>query len=579
MTGSGNTALILHADDLGFSSAANVGIREAATGGALTSTSLMADGPGFDEAVSEVLPECPNLGIGAHLELGEVLGGRRPRSPQGEFAHLLRRQRDTDLLGRLERRLRDQLERVLNHVPSVDHVNSHWHVHAVPALFDLVSRLAREYGIPYVRLPRERFFHVPPVARGLPGWYLANLAKLAALNRLAGVNAATARRYGVATNDWLVGIAYTGHMTTDTIVAGVEALSGAGGVVEVLLHPGRVVADRRERYANADARRYELDPARVEELKALLDPNLGTRLRRLGFDFACYRCLAAEGHGDGDPAHRHGEWQPPPPAPRGRPPLRTFIVMDEGPFYHPEYLRRLITECDDLDIRGAALVRPQGGSVIERYLRKRLGDLRYREFVRLGLKRVGLQLMGQLPRALRGEHEGSVAAVLRRFGIPHRLISRLDPQVTEYVRSFEPDVILSSSSLIFKDDLLAVARVACINRHSALLPAYGGVLPVFRAVQKGEAYTGASVHVMVPDIDKGPVLSRKWVPIFSGDTLELLYQACFRVSYDATVEAAHKLRWGADELHLDGEGLQPSYFSFPDDDDWQEFRARGGRFI
>jgi hypothetical protein len=64
------------------------------------------------------------------------------------------------------------------------------------------------------------------------------------------------------------------------------------------------------------------------------------------------------------------------------------------------------------------------------------------------------------------------------------------------------------------------------------------------------------------------------VPIFSGDTLERLYPACCGVSYDATGEAARKLRDGLEDPYLDNEGLQPSYYS-PGDEDWREFRGRG----
>ena len=170
-------------------------------------------------------------------------------------------------------------------------------------------------------------------------------------------------------------------------------------------------------------------------------------------------------------------------------------------------------------------------------------------------------------------------AVVERFGIPSRRVSAVNTgEFLSYVRSFSPDIILSSNSLIFGERLIKSARVACINRHSALLPSLGGILPVFRAVQLGMEFTGASVHYVTRDIDRGGVLARRWLPIFPGDTLLRLYRLCFVLSYEATAEAVSRLRVSG---HVDGlpdDGIEPSYYSYPKDEDWDEFRARGGRF-
>ena len=63
--------LILHADDLGLCLAVNEGIRDSYENGFLTSTSLRVNGPAFQHAIKNVLPECPDLGVGLHLNLVE----------------------------------------------------------------------------------------------------------------------------------------------------------------------------------------------------------------------------------------------------------------------------------------------------------------------------------------------------------------------------------------------------------------------------------------------------------------------------------------------------------------------------
>jgi methionyl-tRNA formyltransferase len=97
-------------------------------------------------------------------------------------------------------------------------------------------------------------------------------------------------------------------------------------------------------------------------------------------------------------------------------------------------------------------------------------------------------------------------------------------------------------------------------------------------VQYGEEFTGASVHLMSRGIDEGEVLSRKWLPIFPGDTLARLYRLCFVLSHEATTEAIAKPR-RRNPYPVACDGLAPNYYSYPADADWHEFRRRGGRFI
>ena len=65
--------LVVNADDFGFTRDVNQGIVEAHTNGILTATTLMSDGPAFDDAV-RLAKENPTLDIGVHL----VLVGQPP---------------------------------------------------------------------------------------------------------------------------------------------------------------------------------------------------------------------------------------------------------------------------------------------------------------------------------------------------------------------------------------------------------------------------------------------------------------------------------------------------------------------
>jgi phosphoribosylglycinamide formyltransferase-1 len=62
-----------------------------------------------------------------------------------------------------------------------------------------------------------------------------------------------------------------------------------------------------------------------------------------------------------------------------------------------------------------------------------------------------------------------------------------------------------------------------INIHPSLLPEFGGTMDaVTMALEAGVAETGCTVHVVTKEVDKGPILAQRRVPILPGDSVESL---------------------------------------------------------
>ena len=64
-----NKKFILNADDFGSSKATNRAVLEGYEAGILKSVSLLPNGCAFDDAINNVLPSCPELSVGVHLNL------------------------------------------------------------------------------------------------------------------------------------------------------------------------------------------------------------------------------------------------------------------------------------------------------------------------------------------------------------------------------------------------------------------------------------------------------------------------------------------------------------------------------
>jgi phosphoribosylglycinamide formyltransferase-1 len=155
-----------------------------------------------------------------------------------------------------------------------------------------------------------------------------------------------------------------------------------------------------------------------------------------------------------------------------------------------------------------------------------------------------------------GELQATIAAVIsdrpeagalqraERAGIPAVTVplhnrrsavtrTEFEQRLAEEIAAFAPDLlVLAGWMLILGQPVLERYQGRVINVHPALLPdgpgdeieSSCGHVPVLRgahavrdALRHGLPVTGATVHVVTPVVDTGPVLLREEVPILDGD--------------------------------------------------------------
>ena len=193
---------ILNADDFGMSKAFNEAVLEGYTKGILTSASICANGEAFDGAINEILPQCPKLSLGVHLNIIEgkslaecpLLTDKNGQFNNGYISMILK-SLDIEFLEQVEMEFRAQIEKVLK-VAKVDHIDSHVHTHAIPNLFKLTAKLAKEYNIPYIRTQFEKPYITPILNKHLNPKYPPNILKIILLNTFTILNKPVAKRYG-----------------------------------------------------------------------------------------------------------------------------------------------------------------------------------------------------------------------------------------------------------------------------------------------------------------------------------------------------------------------------------------------
>ena len=83
-----------------------------------------------------------------------------------------------------------------------------------------------------------------------------------------------------------------------------------------------------------------------------------------------------------------------------------------------------------------------------------------------------------------------------------------------------------------------------LNIHPSLLPSFPGLDAQTQAFNYGVKVSGATVHIVTPELDAGPIVSQAVVPVSDSDTPELL---AARI-----LSEEHKLYSEAIEIMLDG---------------------------
>jgi phosphoribosylglycinamide formyltransferase-1 len=80
-----------------------------------------------------------------------------------------------------------------------------------------------------------------------------------------------------------------------------------------------------------------------------------------------------------------------------------------------------------------------------------------------------------------------------------------------------------------------------LNTHPSLLPAFKGWHAVREALNAGASVTGCTVHVATVELDHGPILAQRAVPVLAGDSEESLHERIKLVErelYPVVIEAA-----------------------------------------
>lgn len=294
--------VIVHNDDIGLSYGFTQAIQDCHSSGLTTSTSIRTNGTAYRYCVKKVLPNLKNLGLGIHLNLTDGptktagLANREGHYKRGFLGYCLSLLwSNKTLIQEIEKDLRSQFEQALvKDKLSIDHVNSHGHIHMIPQIFGTVARLTREYEIRYLRLSKENYYLMGDFSQDLSPFFNTNLARFLALKSFSQVNRPLLRKYGLKTADCFYGILHTGRMGEVAIKgAMLDGLKHGYSLIEILAHP--VYTNSLDKsFTSEFIKRYSRKKERLLEAEALKSKSLKEFVKRQKIILTNYKELSQE---------------------------------------------------------------------------------------------------------------------------------------------------------------------------------------------------------------------------------------------------------------------------------------------
>lgn len=155
----------------------------------------------------------------------------------------------------------------------------------------------------------------------------------------------------------------------------------------------------------------------------------------------------------------------------------------------------------------------------------------------------GFNLQALIDAEVRKEFKGEIAVVIsnksnamalqraRNAGIQTEVITKVqfpdreefDRQVMKVLEKYEVTlVVLAGYMRMLTKSFIDRYKSKIINIHPSLLPCFKGVRAQWQAVESGVKVSGCTTHFVTYEMDSGPIIMQKAVPVFSEDTGESL---------------------------------------------------------
>ena len=274
------TDVIVNADDFGATLGMTQAIIDGHKNGIVNSTSLMVTMPRAPEAV-EAAKSLPDLKVGLHLNLtNEKCAAPKGKIPllvdeKGKFKNgflnllILSLIKPFAFRRQVMIETQAQIAKFKKTGLTMAHIDSHRHVHMIPAIFKIVRKAAEEHGIPRIRVVNESLWHTFWSNFGdLSYVFDGGLIKYAVLKTCYHLNEYYPKTY-------FYSILYTGRLAKKRFEH--LKIPARCDVVEIGIHPGRPDIEKQHLEDVYDP--YVLSNGRTQEYETVCDQSILRKIK------------------------------------------------------------------------------------------------------------------------------------------------------------------------------------------------------------------------------------------------------------------------------------------------------------
>lgn len=154
------------------------------------------------------------------------------------------------------------------------------------------------------------------------------------------------------------------------------------------------------------------------------------------------------------------------------------------------------------------------------------------------------------PDTARGRGMAVQASAVKQLAERHGLAtlapaSAKDAAFAARLGEIAPDLaVVVAYGRILPRSILEIPRSGCINAHASLLPKLRGAAPIERAIVEGFEETGVTIMRLVEEMDAGPIIAARAVPIGPDTDGGELTDRLSHVAADLLVEAVDSIARG-----------------------------------
>jgi methionyl-tRNA formyltransferase len=144
-------------------------------------------------------------------------------------------------------------------------------------------------------------------------------------------------------------------------------------------------------------------------------------------------------------------------------------------------------------------------------------------------------------------HPSEVAQVAAAYGLPVLKPTKIrTAEFLDQLKSYRPDLlVVAAYGRILPPAVLQAAALMPINVHASLLPRHRGAAPIQGALLAGDKITGVTIMRMVEQMDAGPILLQRQIPIAPDETQATLTERLAELGAQALLEALDALARGS----------------------------------